>query len=146
MNFWVSYMAYWLCVTNEENWEVIKDKLVWGVPSRRRKLIEQVKPGDILIIYVKPKRIGGIFKVTSELYEDHVPIFSWAEYGRVEVFPLRVKLEPTIIPNRVMDIGHIIRNLSFAKGKTRWTALLRRGMVRLTEEDYDLIVRCLRKS
>ena len=35
-------MAYWLCVTNEDNWEVVREKRVWGVPERRSKIIEKV--------------------------------------------------------------------------------------------------------
>ena len=46
-------MAYWLCITNEENWKVIKAKNVWGVPERHERTIAKVKPGDKLLIYLK---------------------------------------------------------------------------------------------
>nr|MDO8080354.1 EVE domain-containing protein [Candidatus Freyarchaeota archaeon] len=42
-------MNYWLCLTNAENWEVVKNKKVWGVIDRYKNKISQVKPGDILI-------------------------------------------------------------------------------------------------
>jgi len=39
-------MRYWLCVTNQENWEVMRGKNVWGVEERHRNSILKVKPGD----------------------------------------------------------------------------------------------------
>ncbi|HDN02200.1 MAG TPA: EVE domain-containing protein, partial [Candidatus Bathyarchaeota archaeon] len=56
---------YWLCVTDRANWQVIRDKLVWGVSDRYKSVIEQVRVGDVLVFYVKPKRICGIFEVAS---------------------------------------------------------------------------------
>jgi len=37
-------MAYWLCITNRDNWKVIKKKNVWGVPKRHKNTIAKVKP------------------------------------------------------------------------------------------------------
>jgi predicted RNA-binding protein len=47
-----------------------------GVPKRRKKIIDQVKPGDLLVFYVKPKRIGGVLKATSESFESDEEIFA----------------------------------------------------------------------
>ncbi|RLI82491.1 EVE domain-containing protein, partial [Archaeoglobales archaeon] len=49
-------MSYWLCITTEENWKVIKEKNVWGVPERHKNTIAKVKPGDRLLIYLKQER------------------------------------------------------------------------------------------
>jgi predicted RNA-binding protein len=52
---------YWLCVTNEDNWKVVRARKVWGVPERRgKRQIEGVRPGDYLVFYVIPKKIGGM--------------------------------------------------------------------------------------
>ena len=69
-------MAYWLCITNEDNWKVIKHKKVWGVAERHKNTINKVKVGDKLLIYeiqrsgkdYKPPYIRGVYEVVSEVY------------------------------------------------------------------------------
>lgn len=51
-------MPYWLCITDEENWKVIREENVWGVPERHRNTIAKVKPGDKLLIYLKQENVG----------------------------------------------------------------------------------------
>ncbi len=34
-------MTYWLCITNEDNWKVIKDKKIWGVSERHKNTIDK---------------------------------------------------------------------------------------------------------
>jgi len=60
-------MKYTLCVTNEENWEVIKKRKVWGVPRRSREFVERVKPGDLLVFYVSPKKSQRFSRLLSNL-------------------------------------------------------------------------------
>ena len=139
-------MKYWLCVTNEENWPIIKEKLVWGVPEKRRNLIARVKPGDILVIYVKPKKIGGVFKVTSEPYEDRKKVFKWRKYGKEDVFPHRVNLEPVIVSKEPVDLGEVIPSLDFIQGKKQWSAPLRKGMIEISKEDYEKLRKTLEKA
>jgi len=52
-------VAYWLCITNEENWKVIREKNIWGVPERHRNAIARVKPEDRLLIYLIQEKVGG---------------------------------------------------------------------------------------
>jgi predicted RNA-binding protein len=134
-------MNYWICVTDEENWRVIRDKRVWGVPEGRRRLIEGVTPGDLLVIYVKPKRIGGVYKAVSKPYESREEIFRRAEG---EVYPYRVDLAPYRVPMNPVEAGEIMKNLSISPKGRYWTAPLRRGMARLSEEDYGMIEEILK--
>jgi len=32
-------MTYWLCITNREDWEIIKKNNIWGVTEKRHKNI-----------------------------------------------------------------------------------------------------------
>ncbi len=50
-------MAYWLCITNEENWQIIKKNNIWGVAERHKNTISKVKKGDRCLIYVKQEKI-----------------------------------------------------------------------------------------
>jgi len=47
---------HYLAITNRANWEIIKKKGLWGVPERHRRVLESLKPGDRLFIYVKQER------------------------------------------------------------------------------------------
>ncbi|MEM2352493.1 MAG: EVE domain-containing protein [Thermoproteota archaeon] len=132
-------MNYWLCVTNEENWKVVKERKIWGVPKRNRRQIEAVKPGDLLVFYVMPKRIMGIFKAVSGTFESDELIFSWGEFGREEVFPYRVKLEPVAIAEKPVQFESLIPKLKFIVNKKMWTGYLRGAMRTIPKEDYDLI-------
>lgn len=128
---------YWLCVTNEENWRIVKEKLIWGVPERRKAVVEQVKPGDLLVFYVRPKRIGGIFKAVSESFKDEERIFT--PIKGEERFPYRVRLESVNVPKEPIDFKELIPKLSFTKDKRFWTIMLRRGMFRVSKDDYEVI-------
>jgi len=130
---------YWLCVTNEENWKVVKERKVWGVPKRDRHQIERVKLGDFLVFYVMPQRVMGAFKAVSEPFESSERIFSWGEFGREESFPHRVKLEPVIIPEEPLQFKELIPKLKFITNKKMWSGHLRRAMRTIPKEDYDLI-------
>lgn len=97
--------------------------------------------GDILTFYVMPKTIGGIFKCTSQPYEDQTEIFKWHQFGKKEVFPYRVKIEPLIIPAELVNIDHLIPKLKFIDKKLghMWSLQLRKGMLEIPESDYLLI-------
>lgn len=136
----ISMVNYWLCVTNEDNWQVVKRQKIWGAPAKRgRRQIESVKSGDYLVFYVMPKRIGGIFKAASEPFESSEKIFSWAEFGREEIFPHRIRLEPIDVPKEPVPIEALLSKISFTRGRKRWSVFLRRAMVELPTKDFELI-------
>jgi len=127
-------------VTNEENWKVVKERKVWGVPAKRgKRQIESVKPSDYLVFYVKPKRIGGIFQAASEPFESNEKIFSWVEFGTEEIFPHRIKLEPMTVPKEPVPIEALVSKMSFARGRKRWSVFLRRAMVKISAKDFELV-------
>lgn len=135
---------YWMCITNEENWKVIKEQKIWGVPEKRgRRLIEGVRPGDLLVIYVMPKRIGGIFRAISEPFESREKIFNWAEFGREEIFPYRVRLEPVNVPETPRPFEKLLGKLSFTKDVKRWSLKLRRATLKISNKDFKLISQAL---
>ena len=137
---------YWLCVTNEENWRVVKARKLWGVSNRNRRLIERVKPGDLLAFYVMPKKISGIFEAASEPFESDEKVFSWGEFGREELFPYRVKLEPVNVPEEPVSFEELISRLGFIVNKKGWTGYLRRAMCIIPKEDYETIQSSLKRA
>jgi predicted RNA-binding protein len=131
-------------VTNEENWKVIKERKVWGVPERDRRQIGRVEPGDFLVFYVMPRRIAGIFKAASEPFRSSERVFS-SRSGK-EVFPHRVKLEPVVIAKEPLPFRELIPKLKFITNKKTWSGHLRRAMRIIPREDYDLIFRAVSRA
>lgn len=143
-------MAYWLCITNEDNWKVIREKKVWGVPERHKNTVAKVKPGDKLLIYVKqenvngevkPSRIVGVYEAASEVYRDSTRIFKTPQGMGNETFPLRIKLKPVKIFDKPVEFKPLIPKLKFITNKKKWSGhLMGKAMREIPEEDFLLIV------
>ncbi len=96
-------MTYWLCITNDDNWKVIRAKNIWGVSERHKNTIAKVKPGDRLLIYLKQERDKDeikepravvVYEAISEAFKDSSRIFKTPKGMGNETFPLRIKLKP----------------------------------------------------
>ena len=105
-------MTYWLCVTNEENWEVIKRNNIWGVPKARRKTLQKVEKGDKLVIYLKEERIEGelrpsrivaVYEVSSKPFED-------ASRTLLGEYPYRVRIKPIKIFKKPVEFRPLSRS------------------------------------
>ena len=133
--------VYWLCITNRENWEIIKKHNIWGVSERHRRMIAQVRKGDRLVIYVKqeirgkekyPSAIVGIFEAVGEVYKDETEIFKGG------VYPWRVKIRPIKLGE--VNFKNLVPKLSFIRNKERWSGhLVGRAMIKISGEDYRII-------
>jgi len=136
---WASMVRYWLCVVNEANWRIVRERLLWGVSERYRRRMEELSEGDLLVFYVRPKRIGGIFRAASRPFVDKKPVFSSEGFRAGELFPYRVRLEPVLVPPEPLPFEPLIPRLSFIKNKARWTGYIRGAMREIPEGDYELI-------
>lgn len=129
-------MNYWICMTDETNWNVIKTKKTWGVSEKHKDKINMTNKNDELVFYVKPLRLGGIFNVISEPFYDKTPIFPGGGY------PYRIKLESIIVPKRFLDFYSLIKKLSFITQKKRrgWGGHLQGKAMRIIPKgDFELI-------
>jgi len=142
-------MTCWLCITNEENWKIVKEKNIWGVPERHKNTIAKVKPGDKLLIYLKQERDKdkvvepGIVAVydTSEVFKDGKKIFKSPPGMGNEIFPLRIKLKPVKIFSTPIDFKSLIPRLKFIKNKQKWVGHIQgKAMREIPEEDFKLIM------
>jgi len=131
---------YWLCITNDENWEVIKRLKIWGIPDRKTNLTKKVKLGDILVFYLKPKRLAGIFKVVSKSFESNKKIFTPAGVNQNEKFKHRFRVDPITVLNEPMSFIELIEKLKFIKNRRYWGGhLMGKAMRLIPEEDYQTI-------
>lgn len=141
-------MTYWLCITNEENWKVIKGKNIWGVPERHKNTIMKVKKGDKLLIYLKQEKVSdetkhsrvvAVYEAASEVFRDSSRIFKSPKGMGNENFPLRIKLKPV----KIFDIEFkpLISKLKFITNKKKWSGhLMGKAMREIPEDDYKLIL------
>jgi len=131
-----SVVKYWFCILTPENYEIVKNELVWGVTSRHKNKIIRVEPGDRLVMYVTGERkIKGIYEAVSKPYEDETKIFHGG------VYPYRVKLRQVKESEKGIDIRELVPELKLFKRKdAKWAGVLRgRAMIEITEKDYKTI-------
>lgn len=141
-------MKFWLCITNQDNWEVVKEKNIWGASERHKGTIEKVRPGDKCLFYVIstridkeviPSRIVAAYEVTSEPFKATLSIFKPASYG--ESYPLRINLKQIKMFKTYVEFKPIVTKLSFIKNKRQWSSHIRgRAMREIPKVDYELIL------
>ena len=142
-------MRYWLCITTEDNWKIIRDKNIWGVPERHKNTIAKVKPGDRLLIYVKQEkidkdvkesRITAVYEVVSEVFRDSKKVFKSPKGMGNEIFPYRIKIKPIKIFSNPIEFKPLIPKLKFITNKKKWSGhLMGKAMREIPKEDFDLI-------
>ena len=104
-------MKYWACTLNEDNWLIVQEKLILGVPSLTCERMMKVMPHDLLVLSVnkskKPSQpkiedimFTGIFRAVSKPYKNKENIgfkpysLDWAMSGVSLYLFCRVKIEP----------------------------------------------------
>jgi predicted RNA-binding protein len=137
-------MKYWLCVTNQENWEVIKERNIWGVEERHRNTISKVRPGDKLLVYVMgtkkddeslPPRIVAVYEAVSEVFIDSSRIF------KGKVYPLRIRLRPIAVFSKSLDFRELVPKLGFIKNKKFWVGHIRgKAMREIPKGDFETVL------
>jgi EVE domain len=79
-----------------------------GAKEGRRRMAEQIEPGDRIVFYVTGiQAFGGIVRVTSEMFEDRKkvwpgqgakrPVGAEGPRGRPDPYPWRFETEPEVV-------------------------------------------------
>lgn len=131
---------YWLFVTNDINWKTIKNKKIFGFDDRGIKDLGRLSIGDFVIIYIKGKKIGGMFEIKSLKSESKIK-FKEGNY------PYKIKLKKILIPRELLELTEkIISNISIFKGLPRWGVILMgRATKEIEEADFYYIKNILEK-
>jgi hypothetical protein len=95
-------MNVWLCPVKPKNWRIVQRTKVFGVPRHVSRIMDDVRPGDLLVFHVLKKEGGivAVCKVVSEPYEDHQNI--WGK----ERYPIRVHIQ--FIPSLIRNEGKAV--------------------------------------
>nr|WP_206760599.1 EVE domain-containing protein [Sulfolobus islandicus] len=145
-------VTYWLVPIQEDMWDIIRDKGVYGY---KENLEEYIKEGDYIIIYVSKyyaKRYGGkivgIVKVLSNWYEDQTPIYPEETVRNKGIYVYRVKVEPVVIGE--CDMKKILDKIRFIEDKGQIAKYLRNAPANLKrpipESDAKIVEECLKES
>jgi predicted RNA-binding protein len=89
----------WVLTGSLENFRATREHgfRVIGAKERRRRMAEQIAPGDRIVFYVTGvQAFAGIVRVTGEMYEDRSRIWPGKPSGP-DAYPWRFETEPEAI-------------------------------------------------
>ena len=89
----------WVLTGSPENLAASRERGfdVVGLKEGRRRMAEQIEPGDRIIFYVtRLKAFGAIARVCGALYEDRTPIWP-GKPGKADAYPWRFPSEPLLV-------------------------------------------------
>jgi predicted RNA-binding protein len=89
----------WVLTGSLENFRATRERgfRLIGAKERRRRLAEQIEPGDRIVFYITGvQAFGGIVRVRGEMYEDRSPVWP-GKSGNPDTYPWRFETEPVAI-------------------------------------------------
>jgi hypothetical protein len=121
---------------------------VIGAKEGRRRMAETIEPGDRIVFYVTGvQALGGMVRVTSEMYEDRERIWP-GKPGKADPYPWRFETEPEIVlaEEDFVPAVEVVGELEHA---AKWPAehwhLAFQGQLRtVSDADAELLERRLR--
>ena len=137
-------MAYWIVVGSHENLEIARGRGfdMFGFKSRRRRESASMRPGDKLVFYLTGvMRFGGVATITSEVFEDHTPVFK-TEKKPGEDYPYRVKTSADRIldPDQFLDVKEYADKLELTRRRGEyWRLAFQGNLHKISDEDYKVI-------
>jgi len=139
-------MAYWIYVTNSDNWAVTKKTNILGASTRYKNTLSRVQKGDKCLVYVKGQgervepKIVAQYDIASTVFEDSKKMFVTSPIRPHETYKLRLRLEHATIFKPPIEFKPLISRLSFLPNKTHWTGPIRgQAVVQIPQSDYDCI-------
>ncbi len=139
--------TYWIVVGGAVNFDTARERGfdMFGFKSTRRKESALMQPGDKLIFYLTGvMKLGGIATITSEVFEDHSPVFVSKKKPQ-EDYPFRVQTKPDLIlePGDYLEVREIGPLLEYTRKwpPEHWRLAFQGNLHRIPEADYTLIRR-----
>src|SRR2546423_11614331 len=86
----------WVLTGSLENFRATREHgfRVIGAKEGRRRMAEQIEPGDLIVFYVTGvQAFGGFVRVTGEMYEDRTQLWP-GKPGQADSYPWLFATEP----------------------------------------------------
>ena len=137
-------MAGWIVVGSPENYEIARERGfdMFGFKSTRRRESATMQPGDRLIFYLTGvMKFGGIAEVTSEVFEDHTPVFK-TEKKPGEDYPFRVNTKGVRLLDRDqwVDVKQYADKLDLTRSRGEyWRLAFQGNLHKISDADYEVI-------
>jgi len=137
-------LSFWIVVGSPENFETAEGRGfdMFGFKSTRRRESADMRPGDKLIFYLTGvMKFGGVAEVTSEVFEDHSPVFK-SEKKPGEDYPFRVKARPDrlLARDQWLDVKEFATRLELTRRRgEHWRLAFQGNLHKISQEDYDQI-------
>ncbi len=137
-------MTYWIVVGSPENYEIARGRGfdMFGFKSTRRRESSEMRPGDKLVFYLTGvMKLGGSATVTSEVFEDHTPVFK-SEKKPGEDYPFRVRTEPDVLLDRGqwLDVKEFAPRLEMTSRRgEHWRLAFQGNLHKIDDSDYRMI-------
>ena len=96
----------WILTGSPENFAATRERdfRVIGMKEGRRRMAEQIEPGDRIVFYLtRIQAFAAIVRVTGTMYEDRTPIWP-GKPGKADPYPWRFETEPKL----VLDDDHYV--------------------------------------
>jgi hypothetical protein len=89
----------WVLTGSLDNFRATRDRdfRLIGAKEGRRRMAEQIEPGDTIVFYVTGvQAFGGMVRVAGEMYEDRTKVWP-GKPGKSDTYPWRFETEPVLI-------------------------------------------------
>jgi hypothetical protein len=140
----------WVLTGSLDNFRATRERgfSVIGAKEGRRRMAETIEPGDRIVFYLTGvQALGGMVRVTSEMYEDRERIWP-GKPGKADPYPWRFETEPEIVlaEEDFVPAVEVVGELEHA---AKWPAehwhLAFQGQLRtVSDADAELLERRLR--
>ena len=126
---------YWLMITDIENWQIIKEHQIYATNSK--KIFESLHKGDKAVMYLIPKQICGLFKISNLTSNKDIKFVNKDYEYYFELTPQVIPEHPKSITKK--DKVEFIRKISIFKNTSHWGGIIMgKSILEITEEDYEL--------
>jgi hypothetical protein len=121
-----------------------------GLKERRRRLAEQVEPGDLVIFYVTGvQAFGALARITGDLYEDRTPVWPGKPSKRDD-YPWRFPAESELVldEDSFVPAGELAPQLEHVRKwpAEHWQLAFQGQLRRISEGDAGLIAGRMRAA
>jgi predicted RNA-binding protein len=140
----------WVLTGSLDNFRATREHgfRVIGAKERRRRLAEQIEPGDRIVFYVTGvQAFGGVVRVTGEMYEDRSRIWP-GKQRNPDAYPWRFETEPVVVLDEqdFVPAEELVDDLEHVRKWPRqhWQLAFQGQLRPVSEADAELLDRRIR--
>jgi predicted RNA-binding protein len=135
----------WILTGSLENFRATRDHgfRLAGMKEKRRRLAEQMEPGDLIVYYVtKVQAFGAIARIAGEMYEDRTKVWP-GKPGKADTYPWRFETEPVLVldEDEFVPAEDLARDLEHVRKwpAEHWTLAFQGQLRTVSDADSRLI-------